>query len=190
MAPLLRPPLIEPRADKATAQTFSAQGIRPHLLRSSLSLLAFLVLVSAAHFPSRAQVSSAPPSTQALPRVSSSTVPLPSGLAPVSELAVEGSRLALDSNGTLFRSDDQGKHWRQIRQQWAGKAVELLGIPRLPAAAHSGPEAKLKSGQEDYAAVLLRSTPAFHWISVDRGKTWTSANPEEQRASNVKWSGE
>ena len=55
-----------------------------------------------------------------------------------SHLVVEGSQLSLDSNGGLYRSDDQGRHWHQIKQQWDGKAVELLGIPALTTAPGSG----------------------------------------------------
>ena len=85
---------------------------------------------------------------------------------------VAGSQLALDSNGTLFRSDDQGKHWRQIHRQWDGKAVELVGIPASDRCPGSGQVPKSDADPEIYAAVLLRSTTALHWVSVDRGKTW------------------
>jgi hypothetical protein len=141
------------------------------------------VLASSAGYPSQAQVSAAPPNT------SPAAPALPSGLVPVSQLVVEGSQLALDSNGTLFRSDDPGKHWHQIRQQWSGKAVELLGIPPLTAAPGSGQAPKSSSDPERYAAVLLRSTTALHWVSVDRGKTWKPSNLDEQWRSDVKWSG-
>jgi hypothetical protein len=107
------------------------------------------------------------------------TVPaLPSGLSSVSQLNVEGSRLALDSNGALYRSDDHGKHWRQVKQQWEGKAVELLGVPGLTSA----------PGTETFAAVLLKSTTALHWVSVDRGKTWNPSTLDDVRRNDVKWS--
>jgi hypothetical protein len=161
--------------------------IRP----ASIALLALSVLAPAAVCPSQAQVTSAAPAIgqAAAPNSSPATPALPSGLAPVSQLVVGGSQLALDSNGALFRSDDHGKHWRQIRQQWAGKAVELLGIPALTAAPHSGQAPRSDSDPETYAAVLLRSNPALHWVSVDRGKTWKSANLEEQWPTDVKWTG-
>src|SRR5579862_3079844 len=56
---------------------------------------------------------------------------LPSGLPPVYHLVVGGSQLSLDGNGSLYRSEDQGKHWHQVKPQWDGKAVELLGVPAL-----------------------------------------------------------
>ena len=115
--------------------------------------------------------------------------PLPSGLAPVSQLVVEGSQLALDSNGNLFRSDERGKHWHQVKQQWEGKAVELLGIPPLTAVPGSGQAPRSDTDQETYAAVLLRSTAELHWVSVDRGKTWKPSTLDDVRRNDVKWSG-
>jgi hypothetical protein len=158
-----------------------------HAIRSprsfQIALLALGVLVSSSGYSSLAQASAA----------TSSSIPakpaLPSGLAPTSLLVVQRSQLALDSNGTLFRSDDQGKHWHQVRQQWDGKAVELLGIPPLTAAPGSGQAPKSDSDQETYAAVLLRSTTQLHWVSVDRGKTWTPSTLDDVRRNDVKWSG-
>ncbi len=164
--------------------TDKLRGMTLHTRPASIALLALSVLASTAVCPSQAQVSPTVPATGR-----AAAPALPSGLAPVSQLVVEGSQLALDSKGTLFRSDDHGKHWRQIRQQWAGKAVELMGIPPLTAAPHSGQAPRSDSDQEPYAAVLLRSNPALHWVSVDRGKTWKSANLDEQRPTDVKWTG-
>jgi hypothetical protein len=115
---------------------------------------------------------------------------LPSGLSPVSQLVVEGSELSLDGNGTLFRSEDQGRHWHQIKQQWDGKAVELLGIPALTTAPGSGQAPRSDAGQETYAAVLLKSTTALHWVSVDRGKTWRPSTLDDVRRNDVRWSGQ
>jgi hypothetical protein len=148
-----------------------------------IALLALGVLVSSSGYSSLAQATAAVSS-------SAPVIPaLPSGLAPTSLLVVQRSQLALDSNGTLFRSDDQGKHWHQVRQQWDGKAVELLGIPPLTAAPGSGQAPKSDSDQETYAAVLLRSTTQLHWVSVDRGKTWTPSTLDDVRRNDVKWSG-
>jgi hypothetical protein len=116
---------------------------------------------------------------------------LPSGLVPVSQVVVEGSELALDSNGGLFRLEDHGKRWKQVHQQWEGKAVELLGIPALTAAPKSGeaPRPDAASTAETYVAVLLKSTAALHWVSVDRGKTWKPSTLDDVRRNDVKWSG-
>lgn len=155
---------------------------RPRSLQAAL--LAAGIVASAGLYPSKAQVSPAA-------RNATAEAPtLPSGLVPVSHLTVEGSQLALDSNGSLFRSDDQEKHWRQIRQQWDGKAVELLGIPALTSAPGSGQIPRSDADQEIYAAVLLRSTTALHWVSVDRGKTWNPSSLDDVRRKDVKWSGQ
>jgi hypothetical protein len=115
---------------------------------------------------------------------------LPSGLSTVSQLVVEGSQLALDGNGTLFRSDDQGRRWHQVKQQWDGKAVELLGIPALTSAPGSGQAPRSEADQALYAAVLLKSTTALHWVSVDRGKTWKPSTLDDVRRNDVRWSGQ
>jgi hypothetical protein len=154
-----------------------------HAIRSpfQIALLALGVVASSGTYPSQAQVAA----SNASPAVPA----LPSGLAPVSQLVVERSQLALDSNGTLFRSDDKGKHWHQVRQQWDGKAVELLGIPPLTAAPGSGQAPRSDSDQQTYAAVLLRSSISLHWVSVDRGKTWSPSTLYDVRRNDVKWSG-
>jgi hypothetical protein len=149
---------------------------RPRSLR--VALLTLSVLAPTGLYSSQAQVASIAAKS------------LPSGLAPVSQLVVEGSQLALDSNGALFRSDDEGRRWHQIRQQWDGKAVELLGIPALTSAPGSGQAPRSETAQQTYAAVLLKSTTALHWVSVDRGKTWKPSTLDDVRSSDVKWSGQ
>ena len=114
---------------------------------------------------------------------------LPSGLATVSQLEVGGSALALDSNGSLFRLEDHGRQWRQVHQQWQGKAIELLGIPALTSAPGSGQAPRSETELETYAAVLLKSTADLHWVSVDRGKTWKLSTLDDVRRDDVKWSG-
>jgi hypothetical protein len=115
---------------------------------------------------------------------------LPGGIAPVSELTVQGSDLALDSNGALYRSEDGGKHWHQVKQQWDGRAVELLGIPALTTAPGSGQSPRSETGPKTYAAVLLKSTTMLHWVSVDQGKTWMPSTLDDVRRNDVKWSGQ
>jgi hypothetical protein len=41
-----------------------------------------------------------------------------------------------------------------------------------------------------YAAALLKSTTALHWVSLDRGKTWTPSTLDDVRRNDVKWSGQ
>jgi BNR-Asp box repeat len=157
--------------------------LRPAIRGSfQIALLTLGVLASSGGYPCHAQVSAAASN-------SIQTAALPSGLAPMSQLVVDRAQLALDSNGTLFRSEDRGKHWHQVKQQWDGKAVELLGIPPLTAAPGSGQAPRSDSEEQTYAAVLLRSTTQLHWVSVDRGKTWTPSTLDDVRRNDVKWSG-
>jgi hypothetical protein len=149
-----------------------------------VALLALGTLASTSVYPSQAQVSAAAANS------SPEAPALPSGLSPVSQLVVEGSQLAIDSNGALYRSDDKGKHWHQVKQQWDGKAVELLGIPALTAAPGSGQAPRSEADQIAYAAVLLKSTTALHWVSLDRGKTWAPSTLDDVRRNDIKWSGQ
>ncbi len=144
-------------------------------------LLTASVLASNAVYVAQAQVAGA---------ATANAPALPSGLVPVSQLLVGGAHLALDANGTLYRQDDPRKHWHSIHQQWDGKAVELLGIPALTDAPKSGQTPRAEGQQETYAAVLLRSTTALHWVSVDGGKTWKPSTLDDVRRNDVKWSGE
>jgi hypothetical protein len=152
---------------------------RPRSLHVALLTLGVLTL---GFSPSLAQVSAV--------AAANNSPALPSGLAPVCQLVVGGTQLALDGNGTLFRSDDQGRHWHQIKQQWDGKAVELLGIPALTSAPGSGQAPRSEADQALYAAVLLKSTTALHWVSVDRGKTWIPSTLDDVRRNDVRWSGQ
>ncbi|MGC2399815.1 MAG: hypothetical protein WA510_08530 [Acidobacteriaceae bacterium] len=153
-------------------------------LTASFALLTLGFFASAGFSSLGAQVSNVGPNESA------NASSLPNGLLAVSQLAVGGSRLALDSNGTLFRSDDQGRHWHPVKQQWEGKAVELLGIPALTSAPGSGQAPRAQTVQETYVAVLLKSTAALHWVSVDRGKTWTPSTLDDVRRNDVHWSGQ
>jgi hypothetical protein len=152
---------------------------RPRSLHVALLTLG---VIAFGFSPSQAQVS--------VVAAANNSPGLPSGLSPVCQLVVEGSQLALDGNGTLFRSDDQGRHWHQVKQQWDGKAVELLGIPALTSAPGSGQAPRSEADQALYAAVLLKSTTALHWVSVDRGKTWKPSTLDDVRRNDVRWSGQ
>lgn len=156
--------------------------LRPRSARVALLTLGFFASTGLSPLP--AQVSAVPANGSA-PASS-----LPSGLSAVSQLVVGGSQLVLDSNGTLFRSDDQGRHWHQVKQQWDGKAVELLGMPALTSAPGSGQGPRPDAAQETYVAVLLKSTTALHWVSVDRGKTWKPSTLDDVRRNDVRWSGQ
>jgi hypothetical protein len=51
--------------------------------------------------------------------------PLPSQLPALSAVSTAHQTLAIDTQNTLFFSDDDGKHWKAIRSQWGGRAVKV-----------------------------------------------------------------
>jgi Carboxypeptidase regulatory-like domain/Putative zinc-finger len=64
--------------------------------------------------------------------------PLPSGLRALSTAANARQAVAIDSNHTLFFSDDAGAHWNVISPQWQGHAlkVELVSPTYVPGTIH------------------------------------------------------
>jgi hypothetical protein len=51
--------------------------------------------------------------------------PLPSRLPALSVVSTAFETLAIDTQNTLFFSDDNGKHWKAIPSQWQGRAVKV-----------------------------------------------------------------
>jgi hypothetical protein len=51
--------------------------------------------------------------------------PLPSRLPALSVASTNHHTLAIDTQNTLFFSDDDGKHWKTIPSQWRGRAVKV-----------------------------------------------------------------
>jgi hypothetical protein len=50
---------------------------------------------------------------------------LPSRLAVVSTVTHERQILAIDTNGAVFYSKDDGKHWKAISPKWQGRAIKV-----------------------------------------------------------------
>jgi hypothetical protein len=51
--------------------------------------------------------------------------PLPSGLPALSVVSTAFETLAIDTQNTLFFSEDNGRHWKAISSQWQGRAVKV-----------------------------------------------------------------
>ncbi len=117
---------------------------------------------------------------------------LPLGAQAVSAAAGGQTVMALDSDGNVFLSNDQGEHWTPARVQWEGKAVGLrAGPPSQPAfhGAFLSRSPGVSSATRSRGAVAGTGTAAppassvtFEltndkgqvWVSSDEGKTWTA----------------
>lgn len=90
---------------------------------------------------------------------------VPSGL-PVAETVSHGNRfLSLDDAGNLFLSRNNGKKWKKIKPQWAGKAI------RIELTSGSVREAAQKPKDETSAAA---SEEVIFLLTTDGGTVWSS----------------
>jgi hypothetical protein len=94
---------------------------------------------------------------------------LPSNLGIVSQAAVGKRMIAIDTAGSVFQSDDAGKHWATVNTQWTGRAVLVKPIPA------SGQVAGNVLSQPAVQFELLTDTFGT-WTSTD-GKIWTLKLP-------------
>ena len=84
---------------------------------------------------------------------------------PILATVSQGKRvLSLDDAGNLFLSRDEGKKWKKIKPQWAGKAV------RIEATTAASGEASANAKDEVGGA----SEGAVFQLTTDGGTTWNS----------------
>ena len=62
---------------------------------------------------------------------------LPSGLRTLSTVANGRRLIAIDTQNTLFFSNDGGAHWNVITQPWQGRAIKVELVPPLTQWAHA-----------------------------------------------------
>ena len=92
---------------------------------------------------------------------------LPNGRLAVSILEMKGRTLALDPAGKLYRSNEDGRHWHEMKKTpWVGSCT-LMGFPLV---AESD---KDKAVTKPTIAVVYCYAIRMSWMSRDRGKTWT-----------------
>ena len=82
-------------------------------------------------------------------------VAIPSGLAVASIVTGQHHTLALDAAGRLFLSEDEGRHWEPVAQQWTGLAVHLSA----------------RDASDGTYVFELRNEAGAHWVSAD-GMNW------------------
>jgi len=97
-------------------------------------------------------------------KLKAKTSALPSKLGVVSEAALGKKMIALDTAGSVFASDDAGKHWAPVKMEWTGRAVTVKAAPAsglLTGSVLSQPAAHFE----------LVTDKLETWISTD-GKSW------------------
>jgi hypothetical protein len=84
---------------------------------------------------------------------------------PILATVSQGKRvLSLDDAGNLFLSRDEGKKWKKIKPQWAGKAVRIEST--TAASGEASANAKDEIGGASEGAVFQ--------LTTDAGTTWSS----------------
>jgi hypothetical protein len=93
---------------------------------------------------------------------------LPSELSVLSQATAAKTIIAIDTAGSLFLSEDEGKHWQPVNARWAGRAVLVRTRP-----AEAVTESRLR---QHVAQFELTTDKLQTWASED-GKTWTLETP-------------
>jgi len=96
---------------------------------------------------------------------------LPSRLPALSAVANLQHKLAIDTAGALFRSEDAGVTWRPVPAQWTGRAVRVALTPPKPQTA-----AKAASSVTATAAAKPAATTLAFELTTDTGDLWISAD--------------
>jgi len=95
----------------------------------------------------------------------------PSGL-PIAETVSHGKRfLSLDNAGDLFLSRNEGKKWKKIKPQWAGKAIRIELTSESVGEAAQKPKDETLSAAGEGAVFLLTTDGGTVWSSKD-GAHW------------------
>jgi hypothetical protein len=91
---------------------------------------------------------------------------LPSGLNTVSSAVLLNRLVAVDSEGSVFLSQDGGKRWEHVLPPWSGKAVEVNAPPGLnrlmPAVEDRNRKMTPAAAQPSMDAAATKSTKEAH----------------------------
>jgi len=131
------------------------------------------VTVEAASGALSVQTESANVSGQSVAELSGArrVVPLPSGM-PVAATVSHGKRLlSLDDAGNLFLSRNEGKKWKKIKPQWAGKAIHIELTSGSISEAAPKPKDETSGAASEGAVFSLTTDGDTVWSSKD-GAHW------------------
>ncbi len=98
-------------------------------------------------------------------------ITLPSGLGTLSMASGAARSIALDAAGTMFLSEDGGKHWQPIQAQWTGRALLVRTQP-------AGTQAPALQTPQTMRFELVNDKLQT-WTSYD-GRTWIPEPPAEK----------
>jgi hypothetical protein len=104
---------------------------------------------------------------------------LPNGSTAVSTAAAQHHLLAIDAQGSLFRSEDYGVTWEAVTQQWTGRALQVHINPApamSPNAVVSVTPCRTCAANQPTTSTAapifeILTDSVSKWISTD-GKTW------------------
>jgi hypothetical protein len=111
-------------------------------------------------------IAATPSAGGALPR-------LPSHLPALTVVASAGRRLAIDSAGALFRSEDAGVTWLPVSAPWQGRARTLRLAPERSAAKAAAIATAPNAGAK---VAATPAQPAVFELTTDLGAAWTSSD--------------
>jgi hypothetical protein len=100
---------------------------------------------------------------------------LPNKLPALSIVERAGRTLAIDTAGTLFRSDDAGVTWHLVPTQWQGRALSLH-LAQPPSAPLPQPEAAPKAAEANRPSPALAPPAQAFELTTDSGTHYTSSD--------------
>ena len=107
---------------------------------------------------------------------------LPSHLPALSTISNARHKLAIDTVGALFRSEDAGVTWQPVPPQWTGRAVKVslaLSPNKQMAARDTRPVTPPPAAAKSAVAVPVQ--PAGFELTTDTGDFWISADGQVWR---------
>ncbi len=109
---------------------------------------------------------------------------LPSGLTSRSTVKARNRMLAVDQAGTLFLSEDSGRHWESVARRWVGRVVVVRLQQALNgnAAGTAGEGAKQGGGLSAGAAMAPLPPAAVFEIVNDSDQIWSSTDGKTWKA--------